>query len=67
MRILCTLSNMSEQVSGVRFTPAPDGKGWVSEDLTPALANAFAAIPGYSLMTDPEPESEPTPPAKKGK
>lgn len=67
MRILCTLSNMSEQVSGVRFTPAPEGNGWVSEDLTPALANAFATIPGYSLMPEPEPEPEPTPPAKKGK
>lgn len=77
MRVLCNLPNMSAQVSGVGFTPAPDGDGWVSDDLTPALAEAFAAIPGYSLLADPEPEvvlapPDPMPafnaqPARKGK
>lgn len=68
MRVFCTLPNMSAQVSGVRFTPAPDGSGWVSEDLTPALAAAFAAVPGYftlpeepELAPEPEPASEPEP------
>lgn len=69
MRVLCSLPNMSAQVSGVGFTLMPDGEGWVSEDLTPALAEAFAAIPGYILLADPEPEpeSEPAQPARKGK
>ena len=62
MRVYCDLDNMSSTVSGVVFTRTPDGKGWVSEDLLPALANAFATIPGYSLY--PEVEAEPT--AKKG-
>ena len=59
MRVLCNLPNMSAQVSGVGFTPAPDGEGWVSDDLTPALAQAFAEIPGYILLADPAPKLEP--------
>lgn len=58
MRVLCSLPNMSAQVSGVGFSPAPDGEGWVSDDLLPALAHAFAQIPGYRLLADPEPEPE---------
>lgn len=74
MRVLCNLPNMSAQVSGVGFAPAPDGESWVSDDLTPALAQAFAEIPGYRLLADPELESadpppapEPIQPSKKGK
>lgn len=59
MRVLCSLPNMSAQVSGVGFAPAPDGEGWVSDDLTPALAQAFAEIPGYILLADPAPKLEP--------
>lgn len=78
MRVLCSLPNMSAQVSGVGFTPAPDGAGWVSDDLTPALAHAFAEIPGYILLADPlapspvlepvdPPAPEPAQSSKKGK
>lgn len=66
MRVRCTLPNMSAQVSGVRFTPDPDGGGWVSDDLTPALAQAFALVPGYRLepdATDSGPASAPAEPA----
>lgn len=59
MRVLCNLPNMSAQVSGVGFSPAPDGDGWVSDDLTPALAEAFATIPGYILLADPEQPAQP--------
>lgn len=52
MRVRCMLPNMSGQVSGVRFIPDPDGGGWVSDDLTPALAQAFALVPGYRLEPD---------------
>ncbi len=61
MRVRSLLPNMSAQVSGVGFTPAPDGNGWLSDDLTPALAQAFAVIPGYRLEPD-APTVEPLPP-----
>ena len=59
MRVQCDLPNMSCEVSGVRFTQSPDG-GWLSDDLTPALAAAFATVPGYRLVPDADSGNEPS-------
>lgn len=48
-RVLCTLRNCSELVSGKTFSPVPGGM--VSEDLTPAEAERFLRIPGYVVYT----------------
>lgn len=45
MRVLCTLANAAESISGIAFTRT-DG-GMLSEPVAPDVANRFAAIPGY--------------------
>ena len=59
MRVHCNLPNMSREVSGVRFVPDGAG-GWLSDDLTPALAEAFATVPGYRLVPDADSAAEPS-------
>lgn len=77
MRVLCTLPNASEWISGIHFDKTPEGM--LSEEIDAATAATFTVIRGYSLsdeepvgtetdLTPPEtdpalPETEPTPPA----
>lgn len=44
-RVICSLPNAAEDISGVRFTPA-DG-GMLSDDISEDQAAYFASIPGY--------------------
>jgi len=55
MRVVCTLPNASTLINGVVFEAGP--QGLVSADLNDAEAHAFAAIPGYTLLNAPEPET----------
>jgi hypothetical protein len=73
-QVICNLQNMSGSVSGVAFTRAPDSDSWISEVVSDALADQFAAIPGYFKISGPEPEAAlalpdppPASPARKGK
>ena len=45
MRVLCTLPNAAEVISGIAFTKT-DG-GMLSEPVDAAVAAHFASIPGY--------------------
>lgn len=47
-KVLCTLPNASELISGVKF--ATHAKGMVSEDVADDVAAAFASIPGYEIV-----------------
>ena len=51
-RIRCTLPNASDLISGVRFTPAGDGRGVVSDLLEDETAARFLAIPGYEPVKE---------------
>lgn len=48
-KILCTLPNASDLISGVKF--ATHAKGMVSEDVSDDVAAAFASIPGYEIVS----------------
>lgn len=47
-KVLCTLPNASEEISGVKF--ATHDKGMLSEDISDEQAAEFAAIKGYELV-----------------
>jgi hypothetical protein len=51
-KVICKLPNASEEISGVRFAPHPDGAehGMVSEDISQEQADFFVSIPGYELV-----------------
>lgn len=48
-RIICSLPNASDIINGVRFTA--DRGQMVSDEISDAQAEAFAAIPGYQLVS----------------
>lgn len=54
MKVICTLPNASLLINGVDF--ASDPSGVVSRVLTPEEAAHFTAIPGYTLIRDPDPD-----------
>lgn len=56
MRVVCTLPNASLLINGVDFASDPAYVGLVSRVLTPDEAAHFAAIPGYTLIRDPDPD-----------
>ncbi len=56
MRVRCTLPNASLLINGVDFASDPDFSGVVSRVLTPEEAAHFTAIPGYTLIRDPDPD-----------
>ena len=56
MRVVCTLPNASLLINGVDFASDPDFSGVVSRVLTPEEAAHFTAIPGYTLIRDPDPD-----------
>ena len=57
-KIVCTLPNASDNISGVAFTAREDGAK-VSEEISEELAAMFASIEGYALLE----EEEASPPA----
>lgn len=71
-KVICTLENASDEISGVKFTPHPDG-GVVSEEISEDQAAAFTSVPGYALVTAAvvtapvaKPPAAPAKPAKTG-
>lgn len=63
-KVICTLENASSEISGVKFTPHPDG-GAVSEEISDDQAAAFVAITGYALVEEAQPAGKPTAAAAK--
>lgn len=55
-KVLCTLPNASELISGVRFVSHPNGM--LSEDVSDEVAKGFAAIKGYQLVGGVDPAAE---------
>lgn len=50
-KVICTLPNASEEISGVKFQPHPDREGvMVSETVDDNVAARFCSIPGYELL-----------------
>lgn len=47
-KVLCTLPNASEQISGVKFSAHE--AGMLSEEVSDEVAAGFAAIPGYEVV-----------------
>ena len=47
-KVLCTLPNASDEISGVKFVT--HAKGMLSEEVSDDVAAGFAAIPGYELI-----------------
>lgn len=62
-RVLCTLPNAAEEISGIRFVATDSGM--LSEPVPDAEAKRLSSIPGYRLVPDaaPEPAPEPAVPA----
>ena len=58
-KIVCTLPNASDNISGVNFAAREDGAK-VSEEISEELAALFTSIEGYALLED---EGEASPPA----
>lgn len=46
-KVICSLPNASESISGVRFSPQENGV--ISDDVSEDVAAMFLAIPGYTL------------------
>lgn len=49
-KVICKLENASEEISGVKFEPHPEGIGMVSEEISDEAAASFASITGYELV-----------------
>lgn len=59
-KVLCTLPNASEEISGVKFVS--HAKGMLSEEIDDEAAAVFASIPGYEIVGDTKKAA--TPPAE---
>lgn len=57
-KVLCTLPNASEEISGVKFVS--HANGMLSEDISDEVAADFASIPGYEIVGA-EPKKAPAP------
>lgn len=55
-KILCTLPNASEEISGVKFVV--HANGMVSEEVSDDVAANFASIPGYEIVGAPAPKGD---------
>lgn len=62
-KVLCTLPNASEEISGVKFVS--HAKGMLSEEISDEAAAVFASIPGYEVVG--EAKKAATPPADDAK
>lgn len=47
-KLLCTLPNASEEISGIKFVS--HAAGMLSEDVSDEQAAKFASIPGYEIV-----------------
>ncbi|ATI15637.1 hypothetical protein [Bordetella phage vB_BbrM_PHB04] len=56
-KVICTLPNASELISGVKFEPHE--RGVISEDISDDLAETFLAIRGYELDGEKKPTKPP--------
>lgn len=65
MRVLCTLPNAGDLISGVRFEPCPDGK--ISELISPEVGAAFLRVGGYQVVPEPQPTTENEPRRPRGR
>lgn len=52
-RVICTLPNASDEISGVKFFPHPNG-GVISEDISDDVAASFSSIGGYTMAPSQE-------------
>lgn len=52
-KILCTLPNASDEISGVKFVT--HANGMLSEDVSDDVAEVFLSIPGYELAGSAKP------------
>lgn len=52
VRVLCTLPNAGDEISGVRFEPGPNGM--LSEPVTPEVAALFLRVDGYRVSPEPD-------------
>lgn len=59
MRVLCTLPNAGDLISGVRF--APGLNGMLSEPVTPEVADLFLRVGGYRVAPEPDQIVDPAP------
>lgn len=66
MKVICTLENAADRISGVKFTARDDG-GKISEEISAEKAEAFASIPGYELVDEPVAPQKPATPTKASK
>lgn len=55
-KVLCTLVNASDFISGVKFVT--HAAGMLSEEVSDEVAEGFTAIPGYELVGDKKPSNE---------
>jgi hypothetical protein len=53
-KVICTLENATNKISGVQFTAIPEG-GMISEEVTQEVAEMFASIPGYEIQAASKP------------
>lgn len=51
-KVICTLPNASDCISGVKFSLLPSGDGVISEEISQEAADLFASIPGYTLAAE---------------
>ena len=59
MRVLCTLPNAGDLISGVRFEPGLNGM--LSEPVTPDVAALFLRVDGYRVSPEPDQVVDPVP------
>ena len=59
VRVLCTLPNAGDEISGVRFESCPEGK--ISEPISPEVAALFLRVDGYRVSPEPDQVVDPVP------
>lgn len=59
MRVLCTLPNAGDLISGVRFESGLNGM--LSEPVTPEVAAQFLRVGGYRVAPEPDQIVSPVP------
>jgi hypothetical protein len=55
-KVLCTLPNASDLISGVKFVT--HAAGMLSEEISDEVADGFIAVPGYELVGEKKPSAE---------
>lgn len=60
-RVICTLENAGDEISGVKFHPLEDG-GKVSDDISAEQAELFLSISGYESFDGEVEEPKPVAP-----